>query len=189
MMQVTYNSWWRRKKRAQSDEDTLCILDSYNKTQYSKRKSWEDILEEASRAAHENRQIYFVTIYKNEKPYCFLEINNDFIGVSFLDDKSREYLSYSFKEIEPNKLFLSKAIYWEFDEQTDKETTSTTYQFTQDGDLRIIKMDMTTNESEIKEAENKIDVLGNYEEYPVFGDYKAIINKERLMLQSDDWYL
>lgn len=180
MMQVIYNSWWRRKRRAQSDEDTLNVLDGYNETNYSKRKNLEGVLEEASRAAHENRQVYYVTIFENEKPYCFLEINNDFIGVGFLDDKSREYLSYSFQEIEPDKLFLSKAIYWEFDEQTDKEITSTTYQFTPEGDLRIINIDMRTNESVIKKAKNKIDVSGNYEEYPAFGDYKSIINKERL---------
>jgi len=180
MRQVTYNSWWRRKKRAQSDEDTLHILDGYNQTKYAKKKNLNGVLEEASRAAHKNRRVYYVTIYENEEPFCFLEINNDFIGVSFLDEKNREYLNYRFNEVEPNKLFLQKATYWEFDEETGKEKNSTTYRFSIEGDLAIIKTDMRTNESETKKAKNKIDVSKNYEVYPAFGNYESIIRKERL---------
>jgi hypothetical protein len=180
MIKVTYNAWGRYDKDASSNSGTLEELDLLNKTHFFSEGDSVSILEKASRYAHEKRKVYFVTIYKNDNPINFLEVNNDFFGVGFLDEFKREYMSYTFSEVESGKLFLKEVAYWEFSGDTDKVLKSTFYKFTEEGELVIEKTDEITFESKIQTAQDKIDVLGNYEDYPEFGAYEAIINKERL---------
>ena len=44
-----------------TEETTLCQLDDYNKTRYSRRKKQEGLLELASREAHDRQAVYFAT--------------------------------------------------------------------------------------------------------------------------------
>lgn len=179
-MIVTYSSWWRKKKKAQSNYNTITRLDSYNDTEFAKQGDDNNILEKASKYAHENRKIYFLTVYNGNEPINFIEINNDFITIGFLDSLKRHYLSYNFYEMESNKLFLKEAQFWEYESQTDKRKSSTQYLFSQDGSLKIIESNLITGTSEVKEAKNKIDVSKNIESYPKFGQYEHLIVKERI---------
>jgi hypothetical protein len=75
-MTPTYcNGWFRHQKRA------VTILD-----------------ETTARQAHERRRPYTVVLGDLRAPNCFIEIDNDYVGVGFLDDLLREYLSYTFDE-------------------------------------------------------------------------------------------
>lgn len=179
MIEITYKSWYRANRNASSEYNTLKQLDAFNKTRYARKKNLEGVLIEASKNFHENRKIYFVTIYNDDKPINFLEINNDFVLVGFLDELNREYMNYVFYEVEPNRLFLKKVQYWEYVGDTDEKKTSERYSFTQDGGLIIEEADILKNVIETKETTQKVDVSGNYEDYPEFGRYKALIKKER----------
>jgi len=179
MIEVKYNAWSRAKRKVRPEIDTIKHLDAYNKTRYARKKDLEGVLTEASKFFHENRKIYFATIYNKNKPINFLEINNDFVLVGFLDELNRQYMDYVFYEVEPNKLSLKKAQYWEFVGDTDEMKTSERYSFTQDGGLIIEEADILNNVIETKEATQKVDVSGNYEAYPEFGQYEALIKKER----------
>jgi hypothetical protein len=88
-------------------------------------------------------------------------------------------MDYVFYEVEPNRLFLKKVQYWEFVGDTDEMRTSEKYSFTQDGGLTIEEADILKNVIETKEATQTVDVSGNYEAYPEFGRYEALIKKER----------
>lgn len=127
------------------------------------------------------QEIFMGLSLKNDnQPYCFLEINNTIILVGFLDNLQREYMTYQFSEFESGKLFLKHVQHWEYEESTDERIFSTRYFFSPDGPLKIEKVNIRTNEGEVLEAKEPIDVSSNYEEYPDFGHYENLIKKERL---------
>jgi len=189
MRKVKYTNWWAFKKREQSIESALSKMDLNNKTSYISRKiKDEKLLEEAAFEAHENEGVYYVTIFDNEKPYCFIDINKGFYRVCFLDDNLRTYLSYTFmgedniadwRKNYGHKLFLEVAVFWEFEKNSDKIKKITDYIFKPDGSLHITERDLLKNEQLDREAKEKIDVSANWEEYPEFGKYDSIIRKER----------
>lgn len=158
MKQITYSDGWFRARRMPGD-------------------IWG---EETAREHHEKREYYGVVIGDLESPECFIEINDGFILVGFLDDLKREYLKYQFDEIESNKIFLKEAQYWEYDGDTDEKIFSTRYCFTPSGKLIIEKTDIRTNDVEINEAKERIDVSTHYGDYPIFGHYEDIIRIERI---------
>ncbi len=183
MINIKYNSWWDTRKRIQSIENTLAQLDLYNKTNYAKQDYInEETLEIASKNAHINENVYFVLILDNDKPINALEINKDFFRVKFIDDKHRKYLSYDFQGTDKKMLFLSSATYWEYNGDSDKIVKITNYIFKEDGKSTIIERDKLTNEQITYDSKNKIEISGNYEDYPSFGDYKNLIRKERYHL-------
>jgi hypothetical protein len=129
---------------------------------------------------HNGRKLYYVVIYNDDdEPYCFLEINNTFLRVGFLDDSDRLYMDYIFEEYEAGKLFLGEAQIWDYEGDTDEKVFSTFYGFKQDGSLKIIKTDIRTREAEILDAKNKIDITANLDVYPEFGKYLKLIRIER----------
>jgi hypothetical protein len=134
--------------------------------------------EGAAREAHQKRLAYTVLVGNIHRPYCFIEINNNFFGVCFLDDKLREKLNYQFQEIESGKLFLSLATFREFDGDTDKVLIGTTYIFSQDGSIQIRKETFDPHLLEISNTNGSVS--DNYEEYPKFGNYSHLTVLERL---------
>ncbi len=181
---IKYTNWWAFKKKEQSIESALAKMDLYNKTRHNRKKvKDENLLLEAAKHAHENKLVYYVTIFENKKPYCYLEINKGFFRVNFLDDLLRLYMSYDFTDnfcsTNANKLFLSQIVFWEFEGNSDKMLKITNHVFKADGTFLIIERDLVTNEQIDSEAKNKIDVSYNLEEYPKFGNYDSLIRKER----------
>jgi len=159
-----------------------------NKINYNKwSRAYKEMVSELdlniAKQNHDNRKLYFVTFEKSGSPTSFLEINNTFILAGFLDKLKRDYLEYTFTEIEPGKLFLKEAQYWEYEESSDQKIFSTRYFFSPDGKLKIEKANLKTNEVETLTAKNTIDVSANYEKYPEFGKYDDLIKIERLDMQ------
>lgn len=132
---------------------------------------------EKAEKAHASRQPYGVLIGDPKAPTRFLEINNDFVGVGFLDERLRENLTYQFQEVEPGKLFLSMATYREFQGDSDTVASGTTYYFSPDGSMKIERESFSPHKLET--SESKADVSGNYEDYPDFGQYDRLIRSER----------
>ncbi len=133
--------------------------------------------EDKARKAHEKRQLYTVILGDLRSPECFIEINNDYVGVGFLDNQLREYLSYSFDETSPGRMFLTMATHRVFDGQSDRVTGGTSYYFKEDGVVTIENEDFLS----ASKSEKKIqaDVSGNWEKYPRFGDYAAVAQVNR----------
>jgi len=120
-----------------------------------------------------------LVIEKEGAPYCFIDFNNKFIYVGFLDGLKREYLGYEFSEIEKGKLFLKEVQFWEYEGEENEKVRSTRYRFTPEGKFGLEKDNYKTNNIEKFTAQNKIDVTTLYEEYPRFNNYDAIIKLER----------
>lgn len=128
--------------------------------------------------------VYYVTIYENDKPFCYLEINKGFYRVNYLDHYLRLFMSYDFygknyDEAYGDKLFLGNIAFWEFDGKTDKVLKVTDHIFKPDGTFKMVERNQITNEQIDSEAKNKIDVSSNWEEYPKFGEYESLIRIER----------
>src|SRR6188768_3304913 len=131
MIRISYQRWNSAYKEIAPIKASIQRLDSYNNTEYAKRKNIGDLhLEEASKYAHDNEMVYFVTIFENDKPIRFLEINKAFFRVFFLDEHLRQYASYTFygkdgvtehRSSYGNKLFLEDITFWEFEGRSDKK--------------------------------------------------------------------
>jgi hypothetical protein len=131
----------------------------------------------AARRRHEKRELYSILVGEESAPICVVEINNDYIGVGFFDEFVRQYLRYTFQEMEPGRAFLSQAIHREFDGTTDNVVRGTVYYFEREGRVTIKKDDYLANERQTKETTS--DVTSNWEAYPEFGKYEAFLRKDR----------
>jgi hypothetical protein len=102
----------------------------------AKKRPTEIWTEDKAKTAHISKKLYTVLVDSIDRPSCFLEINDKFVGVGFLDIKVREYMYYAFKEIEPGRLFLSMATYREFEGDSDTVLNGTTYIFDPSGQVK-----------------------------------------------------
>lgn len=154
-MNVTYGYGWFHAKKQLSEK-------------------WD---ESRARKAHEKRRLYAAVVEQEGAPLCFLEINNKYIGVGFLDNLQRDYLNYSFEEIMPGKLFLSQISRLDFEGNSDHLKCETTHMFEQDGNVTTRIRNFV--EDSRSEKESRTDVTANWEPYPEFGQYQSIIRMER----------
>ena len=146
---------------------------------HQKRCLQEFSKEEALNLYNKKQPFSVIITEKNDKPFCFINFNNKFIYVGFLDEQNREYLGYAFWEYQDNRIFLKEAQYWEYDEETDKKLASTRYRFTPEGEFGIENKNNETREVVRRYAENKIDVSVLWENYPEFGKYDNMLKIER----------
>ncbi len=133
--------------------------------------------EVAARRAHEARGLYTVVVGMLQSPECFVELDNDYVGVGFLDDLRREYLRYAFQELEPDKMFLVRATHRLFDGRSDTIKSATVYYFNKDGIVTIEDHDVLAGTRTKKKI--VADVSGNWERRPNFGEYAAITRVNR----------
>jgi hypothetical protein len=132
---------------------------------------------ERAEQAHEARKLYTVIVGDVNRPSAFLEVNGRFVGIGFLDEHLREYLSYGFLETEPGKVFLKQATHREFVGESDKVSKGTTYVFKPDGHVAIRREQL--DPYKLEEAQSSADVSANYDAYPEFGSYEHLLRKER----------
>lgn len=133
--------------------------------------------EKRARKCHEKRKMYAALVSEKSTPKCVIEINNDYVGVNFLDELKRIYLSYSFRELAPGRVFLEDASYYEFQGSSENVATLSTYLFHQDGRVEITIDKYSKKERLTKET--TADVSKNWEQYPEFGKYEAFLREER----------
>lgn len=114
-----------------------------------------------------------------QRPRCFIDIatNNGNHGVSFLDDHLRVFRDYGFYPIADGRLFLRYAITREYHEGTQEVKSATQYFFKEDGNIHIIQTDLVAKIEDSWDTVN--DVSGNYEPFPVFGEYDSITRFNR----------
>ncbi|WLI06914.1 lytic transglycosylase [Pseudomonas sp. FP597] len=135
--------------------------------------------EQAARAKHLAGKSYVALIGSDSQPSCFVEmlIDKKMVGVGFLDDKGREYLTYQFKYIDAEKLFLTMATHREYYGDEDKVVSGTSYIFKENGELIIRREGF--NPHNLEKSKSTFDPVGNYENAPEFGKYSGVVKLNR----------
>ena len=129
---------------------------------------------EQARARHESGEIYYALIGSSEAPLAFMEIVKGMVGVSFLDERLRENLIYSFQEREPGRLFLTRATWREFIGSSDEVANGTTYMFEPRGGVIIHSETFVPSQSRAY-FESHANLGGNWNKTPSFGQYSGLL--------------
>lgn len=130
-----------------------------------------DILNESEALAkHNANKSYTALIGDETKPSSFVEmlLDKEMVGVGFLDEKCREYLTYQFQILDNKKIFLSMVIHREFKEETDKVSSGTSYIFSTNGKVTISRE--TFDPHLLEEAESQFNPETNFDNIPEFGN-------------------
>lgn len=176
-----------------SEEATLRRLDSYNKTRYSRRKNQEGLLEVASREAHENQNVYFVTILNDDDSvYCRIESNVGYFGLQFLQYNYADFLhiQYSQDKEQSNKLFLSQISLFEHEPGTEKKMERIDFNYELDGSFSVViyKGEVYDGTYEEIMTEHPPIYSDEFEKlwvnYPKFGEYEQLIRLDRIPMQA-----
>jgi hypothetical protein len=132
-----------------------------------------------ARRRHEKGELYTVVLGDPGRPSAYLDVRNEagFVGVHFLDDAGRPYLTYTFAR-DPDSdddLFLEQATYREY--AGDEVVRGDAYYFEKDG--TVVKEHKDYAEREAERGETRDDVSSNWEPVPEFGSYDSIARVER----------
>ena len=187
-MRTLLNRWNTIWLRPLTDEEALIILDSYNKTRYSRRKKQEGLLELASREAHERQEVYFATILNDDgSPYCAMESNVGYFGLDFLGDKYENYLLYEYREDEHSgKLFLKVITLFECYPGTTEKKIRIDFRYTKQGDYSSLLYQGESYDGTYEEIRTDYPPISAEEleklwvDYPKFGEYDQLIRLDRI---------
>lgn len=165
-------------------------IDSYTSGWFrAKRRPGKEVPREVAKKDFELKRLYSAVIKDNGIYYCFIQHSNDFFYVGFLDSIQREYLKFLFRNSkEGSKFFLKEVQYWEYEGETDKKIQTDIYEFTENGDITIHKVNVQTREGTQFTSVEPFDIRGFYEDFPEFGEYDKLIRKDRIdgLTLSDD---
>ena len=187
-MRTLLNRWNTIWLRPLTDEEALIILDSYNKTRYSRRKKKEGLLELASREAHERQAVYFATILNDDgSPYCAMESNVGYFGFDFLGNKYENYLLYEYREDEHSgKLFLKVITLFECYPGTTEKKIRIDFRYTKQGDYSSLLYQGESYDGTYEEIRTDYPPISAEEleklwvDYPKFGEYDQLIRLDRI---------
>ena len=187
-MRTLLNRWNTIWLRPLTDEEALIILDSYNKTRYSRRKKKEGLLELASREAHDRQEVYFATILNDDgSPYCAMESNVGYFGFDFLGDKYEDYLLYEYREDEHSgKLFLKVITLFECYPGTTEKKIRIDFRYTKQGDYSSLLYQGESYDGTYEEIRTDYPPISEEEleklwvDYPKFGEYDQLIRLDRI---------
>ena len=187
-MRTLLNRWNTIWLRPLTDEEALIILDSYNKTRYSRRKKKEGLLELASREAHDRQEVYFATILNDDgSPYCAMESNVGYFGFDFLGDKYEDYLLYEYREDEHSgKLFLKVISLFECYPGTTEKKIRIDFRYTKQGDYSSLLYQGESYDGTYEEIRTDYPPISEEEleklwvDYPKFGEYDQLIRLDRI---------
>ncbi|WP_122385338.1 lytic transglycosylase [Pseudomonas savastanoi] len=143
-----------------------------------KHRAIDPMDEATANALHLAKKPYTALIGSDSKPACFVEmiLDKNMVGVGFLDDHQREYLTYQFQCLDSETLFLTMAIHREFDD-AGKISVGTSYIFKESGELLIRREQL--NPHKLEEAKSHFEPKDNYEKIPEFGDYSNVTKVNR----------
>lgn len=187
-MRTLLNRWNTIWLRPLTDEEALIILDSYNKTRYSRRKKQEGLLEQASREAHERQEVYFATILNDDgSPYCAMESNVGYFGLDFLGNKYEDYLLYEYREDEHSgKLFLKLITLFECYPGTTEKKIRIDFRYTKQGDYSSLLYQGESYDGTYEQIRTDYPPISAEEleklwvDYPKFGEYDQLIRLDRI---------
>ena len=138
-----------------------------------------------ARNAYEARTLYTALLGDMNRPQCFVESNMDYLGVEFLDHHLREHVAYQFQEKRPGRVFLCMAMRRDYIEDSDKVRRGASFVFKEDGSTIVHREDFVAGI--LERADTHLDVSQNWEAYPCFGDYEALIQRTREKTWGEIW--
>ena len=187
-MKVIFNRTWVGNYIG-TEETTLCQLDSYNKTRYSRRKKQEGLLELASREAHERQTVYFATILNDDgSPYCAMESNVGYLGFDFLQDNYADFLTFQYRSDSEHKgkLFLKLISLFECYPGTTEKKIRIDFRYTKQGDYSSLLYQGEAYDGTYEQIRTDYPPISAEEleklwvDYPKFGEYDQLIRLDRI---------
>lgn len=145
----------------------------------SRRKPISLMSSQSARRRHDSRKPYVALLGGADRPEYVVDIADVWVSVDFLDDHLRKYLSYSFKEMQPGRLFLKGAYSWQYEGDSDSESSTRILNFEEDGRTVVAEQNAATGD--VREYELTGSVDENWETYPSFGEYSSLLRKERAL--------
>lgn len=142
-----------------------------------KKKPWNILDGCTAHSHHQEHKPYTAILTEDEKPKFIVNVTNKWVTVSFYDDLTRKYLNYDFEVMSDGKIFLRTAMYWEYDDETDKEVSSLILGFREDGYIAMEKRDFKNDL--VEERETSDTIRSNWEVFPEFGQYLHLCREER----------
>ena len=188
-MRTLLNHWNTIWLRPLTDEEALIILDSYNKTRYSRRKKQEGLLELASREAHERQAVYFATILNDDDtPYCAMESNVGYFGLDFLQDNYADFLTFQYRSDNEHKgkLFLKLISLFECYPGTTEKKIRIDFRYTKQGDYSSLLYQGESYDGTYEQIRTDYPPISAEEleklwvDYPKFGEYDQLIRLDRI---------
>jgi hypothetical protein len=144
----------------------------------ARKKPVNKMSEDSARQRHEKRQPYVALLGDADEPRVIVDVAGEWVSVDFLDSRQRKYLSYNFKEVQPGRLFLKSAHFWEYDGDSDSEISTKLFTFSENG--HIVILDHAAASDDAREFETTASVEENWECYPRFGEFRSLCNKQRV---------
>lgn len=148
----------------------------------SKGQPVKPMSERTARQRHESRRPYVALLGGANEPSYVVSVAGEWVAVDFLDQSLRKYLSYSFKEVQPGRLFLNAAYFWEYEADSDSTTSTTIFRFDDNGRIVIAKGNFASGD--VVEYEATAPVDGYWESYPPFGEYDSLCTEERVTIRE-----
>ncbi|WP_455255385.1 hypothetical protein [Porphyromonas sp.] len=188
-MRTLLNRWNTIWLRPLTDEEALIILDSYNKTRYSRRKKQEGLLELASREAHDRQAVYFATILNDDDtPYCAMESNVGYFGFDFLQDNYADFLTFQYRSDSEHKgkLFLKLISLFECYPGTTEKKIRIDFRYTKQGDYSSLLYQGESYDGTYEQIRTEHPPISAEEleklwvDYPKFGEYDQLIRLDRI---------
>jgi len=143
----------------------------------SKKRPLNSMDEKTAKIHHNKRKPYVAVLSKHEQPQYVVDVAGKWVSVIFLDDFIRPYLRYDFKELKKGKIFLTAAMHWEYEEESDVEVSSKNFSFAENGDTLMADWDRTTGD--LVERKGNFSVKRNWDNYPEFGEYLYLCKEDR----------
>ena len=190
-MIVKYLGFFMQKIKDQTS--SVSRWDTWNNTKFrNKVEKGKLTSEEVAKYNHEHLLGYEFCVLHSEKslyPYCYVTIvpRNKHVGVDFIDNEGRNYLSYLFNEVKEDRtLFLEEVWFYQFipGNSSEEQEYRMHFAFDQDGNYAARKYIDSKGKYEDYEGNQKLDFSGLYEKYPEFGQYEGIIQLERPVLND-----
>lgn len=192
-MRTIVNRWNSIYQRPLDEFQSLQVLDTYNKTRYSRRKHKEGLLELASREAYERRDVHFATILEDDDtPYCSIAANAGFWGVDFLRDNFDNYLIYDYRDSysADGRLFLRTIMLSECHPGTAQKRRRIDFVFSPDGSVHRLRY--SDDEGNPASIVDQLPILSPSElsllwvDYPAFKEYSELIRLDRIPMLARD---
>jgi len=139
----------------------------------------EEIDDEEARRRHASGQLYTAILGDPSAPRAYVDVRLErgFVGVHFLDDDGRDYVTYLFgKQKGDDRMFLEQATWREYGTGDDVRRGEN-YIFKRDGTIHIDVVNYENRERQGGDKEE--DVSGNWEPVPEFGEYESVARLER----------
>ncbi len=132
-----------------------------------------ELTEAEAHRLFERRKLFGVVIGHPVKPWCFFDVNldTDFIGVGFLDDRLRVARDRAFSlRFDKSRAFLSSAIFREFVGGESSPRAAWVYTYRADGSFVIHYNGGSPDR--LMAGEGKTDLSGHWAPAPIFGEWE-----------------